>query len=234
MDKKNKIIQVLNVFETGVAQGKYHLISVYQDGPMDKNTGRNIYQITYGRSQTTEFGNLKRLIEVYMEMDGKFSNSFQNYVNRIGQRPSLRKNKEFIKLLKRAALEDVVMKNAQDVFFDRYYYKPAHAWFTGHGFTLPLSLLVIYDSFIHSGRILGKLRQKFAEVPPVEGGDEKKWITNYVNARHDWLLSFQYHSNPKRRVLAKTVYRTQCFKDLIAANNWELEGTINANGVLIP
>jgi len=42
--------QVVNAFETGSARGDYGNISIYNDGP------NQIRQITYGRSQTTEYG----------------------------------------------------------------------------------------------------------------------------------------------------------------------------------
>lgn len=54
--QKLKITQIINVFETGSIEGEYSNISIYADGP------QNIKQITYGRSQTTEFGNLKPII----------------------------------------------------------------------------------------------------------------------------------------------------------------------------
>jgi chitosanase len=47
---KRKIEKVVNVFETGTPEGRYDLLVVMNDGP----GGRP--QITYGRSQTTEFG----------------------------------------------------------------------------------------------------------------------------------------------------------------------------------
>ena len=45
------------------------------------------------------------------------------------------------------------MRQTQDAFFDKVYFQPAKAWADAHGFTLPLSMLVIFDSFIHSGQI---------------------------------------------------------------------------------
>ena len=95
------------------------------------------------------------------------------------------------------------------------------------GFTLPLSLLVIYDSYIHSGSVPVFLRERFSERPPVNGGDEKAWITAYINVRYSWLKT-----NPKV-VLQGTVYRPQCMKDQIAANNWALHLPVNAHGVLV-
>jgi hypothetical protein len=47
-------------------------------------------------------------------------------------------------------------------------------WFKKNGFTLPLSMLVIYDSYIHSGGIRNDLRKRFAEWVPAEGRNEKK------------------------------------------------------------
>lgn len=59
--------QVINVFETGSIQGDYSSISIYHDGP------HGIRQVTYGRSQTTEYGNLQELIEMYVDAEGIFS-----------------------------------------------------------------------------------------------------------------------------------------------------------------
>jgi chitosanase len=99
-------------------------------------------------------------------------------------------------------------------------------WCDDNGFTLPLSALVIYDSFIHSGSILGFLRKRFPEMPPAKGGDEKRWIGQYVNARHQWLATAE------NVVLHKTIYRTACFKSEIARGNWDLSQLpIKAHGV---
>jgi len=118
------------------------------------------------------------------------------------------------------------MRSTQDEFFDLAYYNPAYEFFTRNGFELPLSMLVIYDSYIHSGGVLTSLRKRFGEYPPAKGGNEKKWITSYVDVRHQWL---KYHTNP---ILRRTIYRTQCFKDQIAEDNWMLDKLpINANGV---
>lgn len=222
--QKNKILRVINVFETGTPDGKYDNISIYSDGPV--RDGVKIRQITYGRSQTTEYGNMKRLLELYIERQGMYADPFSTYINKIGgNKPSLNTNGAFKQLLRDAARNDVVMRNTQDEFFDIYYYQPAFVWFDGNGFKEALSLLVIYDSFIHSGSIPGFLRQRFAERTPLNGGNEKKWIEQYVNARHDWLKT---HTNT---ILQKTIYRTNCFKKQIANGNWNLAQTVNANGV---
>jgi chitosanase len=222
---KTKILQIVNVFETGTKEGKYDNITVYKDGPVIN--GAKIFQITFGRSQTTEFGNLRRLIEQYIANNGLLSNEFKKYVLKIGKQPSLRTDDNFKTLLKRAAREDGIMKDTQDKFFDFYYYEPAYIWFDGMRFTLPLSLLVIYDSYIHSGGILNFLRQRFAERTPKFGGDEKKWLQQYVAVRHNWLKT---NTN---KILQKTIYRTNCFQTQINNDNWKMLMPVKINRILI-
>jgi chitosanase len=219
-NQKKKILQIINVFETGVPGGKYDSVTRLFDGP------GKIRQITYGRSQTTEYGNLKRLIEKYSQLNGTLSQSFIPYISKIGIR-ALVDDATFIGLLKDAGRNDPVMKKCQDDFFDLYYYLPAISWADGFGFKEALSMLVIYDSFIHSGQVRKDLRQLFAETPPSKGGREKVWIEEYVKVRHNWL------KNHSLKILNKTIYRTQCFKDQIANSNWDLSQPVSANGTIL-
>ena len=216
---KRLIERIVNVFETGTPEGKYSQITILADG---KNGSR---QITYGRSQTTEQGNLAKLIEMYIRNNGTFAEQFSKYIDKIGKQP-LVDNKTFKDLLRSAGKEDEIMRSTQDEFFDLAYYKPAYEFFATNAFELPLGLLVIYDSYIHSGSIPQFLRKRFGEYPPAKGGDEKKWITSYVDVRHQWL---KYHTNP---ILQRTIYRTQCFKDQITGDNWQLDKLpVMAHGV---
>ena len=216
--QKRLIERVVNVFETGTVEGKYGVIAIYKDGP------GNIEQITYGRSQTTEYGNLQELVKKYSGAGGTYSSKLKPFTGKIGITP-LTDNQEFKDLLKKSGTEDPAMRKVQDVFFDERYYKPAMKWAADNGFILPLSALVIYDSFIHSGSILPLLRRMFSEATPGNGGNEIEWTTAYVNARHKWL------SEHPREILRKTIYRTQCFKNEIARGNWMLGLTpVTANG----
>lgn len=220
--KQKRIVeQVVNVFETGRPEGNYSAIAIFHDGP------HNIRQITYGRSQTTEYGNLRELVNRYVAAEGIYSEDLEPYAEKVGSVP-LTDDDKFTDLLRKAGREDAVMRKEQDAFFDERYFKPAMKWATDHGFRHPLSALVIYDSFIHSGRILWVIRQMFPEPPPSLGGDEKKWTAQYVNARHRWL------SDHPREIVRKTVYRTQCFKNEIRRDNWKLDKLpILANGVKV-
>jgi len=211
--------RVVNVFESGSPQGDYSNISIYNDGP------HSILQLTYGRSQTTEYGNLRELVQMYVDAGGKYSAALASYVSKIGRTP-LVNDDTFKSYLRKAGREDQVMRDTQDAFFDKRYFMPAMQWANDHGFKEPLSALVIYDSFIHSGSILDFLRAKFPEKPPSEGGDEKTWTREYVEARNDWLAT------SSRTILHATVYRTKCFMREIARNNWDLtQLPIMAHGV---
>lgn len=213
--------QVINVFETSKIGGDYGALVTLADGP------HNIRQVTYGRSQTTEYGNLEELVQMYADAHGTFSEQLRPFIAKIGV-TSLADNKEFKQLLRDAGRKDPVMQQIQDAFFDKRYFQPAMKWADQNKFTLPLSALVIYDSFIHSGSIPDFLRKRFTEVPPAKGGNEKTWIKQYVDVRQKWLAT---HSN---KILQGTVYRTQCFKREIARDNWDLSQVpINANGVKV-
>jgi len=216
---KNKIQKIVNVFESGTPDGDYGCVSLYDDGP------NQIKQITYGKSQTTEWGNLSSLLQLYVKNNGKYALDILKYSDSVG-RVSLVTNKDFITLLKLAST-DPIMHQTQDLFFDKHYWEPAEAWFNKNGFKLNLSMLVIYDSHIHSGSILKFLRDKFSEKVPANGGEEENWIFDYCKARFIWLNN---HSNP---ILRKTVYRVDNFLTAIAEENWDLSKTFIANGTKI-
>ena len=99
--QKTLLERVINAFETGSAEGNYSAIAIFHDGPHD------IRQITYGRSQTTEFGNLHILVKRYAQAGGLFSDQLGAFADRVGREP-LTDNAEFKGLLRRAGKEDPV------------------------------------------------------------------------------------------------------------------------------
>jgi chitosanase len=221
-DAQHSLIErVVNAFETGSAEGDYADISIFHDGP------NNILQITYGRSQTTEYGHLGELVAAYVNAAGLLSEDLRLYIGRIGHEP-LTEDMRFRRLLVDAGREDPVMAEVQDAFFEKTYFSPAMAWADHNGFTLPLSALVIYDSFVHSGSILSVIRNAFAERTPSAGGDEKAWVRGYVFARNAWLAS------NVRAIVRHTTYRTACLQHEIDRDNWDLSQVpIVANGVSV-
>jgi len=213
--------RIINVFETDVIEGNYADVTILHDGP------GKIRQITYGAKQTTEYYNLRQLIQMYVDAGGIYSAALAPYVPKIKVIP-LVDDQQFIKLLKDAGGKDQVMRQTQDAFFDKIYFQPAQAWAEANGFTLPLSMLVIFDSFIHSGQIRNDIRDDFPERVPSSGGDERTWISQYVDARENWLANHPNHE------LHATVYRTQCFRREIQRDNWDLAKLpINAHGRLV-
>jgi chitosanase len=219
--QKSILEKVINVFESGSTSGNYAAMAIFKDGP------DNIRQITFGRSQTTEYGNLRELIQKYVAAKGLYSAKLKPFADKIGK-TALTDDAVFKDLLKKAGKEDAVMKKVQDDFFETRYYQPALKWANDTGFILPLSALVIYDSFIQSGSILSTIRKSFPELPPDLGGNEIEWTTAYVIARHTWL------ANHSREDVRKTTYRTQTLINEIGRGNWMLNDLpISANGVKV-
>lgn len=212
---KKKIQTVVNVFETSSLKPRYDVICIANDGP-GKCT-----QISYGKQQCAEFGNLHTLIKLYCDNpSSRYGKELKNYLQFIGDpKHPLCNNADFKQLLKYAGT-DFVMHQTQDQFFDQFYWTPALNWFTTNGFTLPLSMLVAYDSFIQSGGILDFLRKRFGERPPAQQGDEKEWILEYVQTRDQWL------ENHSKEILRATDYRTDTLLDAINAENWDLSQPI--------
>lgn len=210
--EQRAIIQrVVNVFETGRADGDYGAVTILPDGPHGQP------QVTYGRSQTTEHGDgldLSWLVEQYVRAGGPMAAELAPYVDRIAVE-DLSRDAVFHARLRRAGADDV-MRQLQDDLFDRAYYRPALAWCDREGLTTALSALVVYDSWIHSGGVLRSIRARFPARTPAGDGTEHEWTGGYVRARHAWLLA---HPNP---VVRRTVYRTAYLAALVEDGAWEL------------
>jgi chitosanase len=196
----------------------YSDVYIYRDGP------GGVRQITLSIG-FTQYGNLGPLVAAYAERTGKFSQQINKFVGRMRE-ADLVNNAEFINLLKEAG-EDPVMQQTQEELFDKFYLTPGVKWAADQGFVLPLSNLVICDSYLHSGSILPTIRSRFPAKTPTNGGQEKAWISQYTDARQNWLAN---HSNT---LLHVTVYRTKYYKELIATDDWELDGysKIAMNGI---
>ena len=218
-DKKKKIQSIINVFETGKIDGDYSNVSIFNDGPNE------IRQITFGKSQTTQHSHLKELINNYIDANGQFSKELSPYKNRGGDF-SLVNYKNFIALLKKSGT-DHIMRRVQGELFDKRYWEPAMKWARENGFTYNISLLAIYDSFIHSGGILLFLRNRFPEKTPNKGGNEIEWVRSYLKTRHNWLAT---HSRP---ILRKTIYRTSAMINHLETKDYDLNNRFFANGTWV-
>jgi chitosanase len=219
MDKKSLIKKILLAFEQSSTTIKYDEIYKYDDGPNDKK------QITVSFG-ITEYGNLKTLIKNYCFRNGKHTEEFTPYIQKIGSE-ALVNDAKFISLLKESCSEDI-MKECQEQAYDDMYINPALAFCDKNKLDLPLSKLVVCDSYLHSGSILTSLRNSFTESVPANGGNEKVWVESYCKARRNWL------ANHSRTILHNTVYRMDFMLDRIKKGDWDLsQSPFIANDVKI-
>jgi chitosanase len=212
------------VAETGKQEWNASAVYVYAD---DNRHTPPRKQITLSIGFTEGGGNLKKVLQRYIDKSGALSVMFASYLPTLGKGASLWNDSKFVQALKDAGKEPAMIM-AQSECFDELYLAPAFQWADSFAFTLPLSYLVIADSFLHSGSMLPFLMNSFTEKKPVAGGSEKRWISDYLHARKKWLAG---HSNT---ILRGTVYRANCFLAELARDNWNLEKSpVVMNGVRI-
>jgi chitosanase len=219
-DDKIRLTQrILNAFEndSGSPETDYRTVYLYNDG----NGKRR--QVTLARGFTDDGGNLKRVVDRYIAKGGKLSDYFKTKLGDFGK-GKLDDDSEFIRKLKDASSEQA-MHEAQDEVFAEAYMKPALIWAEGYGFKETLSQAVIVDTYLHSGSMKDYLMNRFSEKKPAMGGNEKKWIEQYLNVRRNWLAT---HSN---RILRTTVYRPDFFLGQVKRNNWNLDCPLTAHDV---
>jgi hypothetical protein len=65
--QRSLIERVINTIETGSPAGDFSKVTIYADGP------HGMRQITYGRAQTTEYGNQRKLVVMHVAAGGQFS-----------------------------------------------------------------------------------------------------------------------------------------------------------------
>jgi chitosanase len=206
------IRRILSVAETDRAEWDPSKVYVYADDNRFKPARK---QITLSIGFTEGGGNLKKVLQRYVDKGGKHAAQLAPYLAPLGSGPTLAGDTKFINLLKEAG-KDPAMVKAQEECFEEFYLGPAFVWASANGFTLPLSYMVIADSFLHSGSMLARLMNSFPEKKPKDGGNEQAWIRAYTTARKQWLAT---HSN---KLLNKTVYRANAYLEQMERGNWEM------------
>jgi chitosanase len=211
-DSTKKIIrEILNCFEVGTPQTDYCSIYIYHDGP------NNMRQITLGTGFVSgNNGTLWSVFREYQSLGGNNASKLISYQSRTND-PSLADDKTFINLIISTAKQDYKFRNAEDTIYDKLYWNRGQTWFDGNGFTMPLSMAVIQDSFLQSGSMPSFIIRKISEKLPIMGGEEKEWIKSYLTIREYWLA---HHS---RKILNGTVYRPNFFTKQIENDNWNLD-----------
>jgi len=228
--QKRVIDCVLSIFETGriPTSASYATCTILKDGA----------GISYGKHQCTDrAGSLDLVVKRYIQKKGQYADSLGTFLPYLAQNRSCAEipggkysaeTQTLINLLK-ASGTDPVMQAAQDEIFDEVYFTPALNHAANAGVTKALSLLVIYDTCIHSGPGgVALIRNLFPEKSPAGGGNEEAWVRAYINARRAWLAR---NTNP---LVQKTVYRMDALLALVNAGNWDLVTPVRVQGVVIP
>lgn len=199
---------IVNLFETSEVLGDYGRVTL-----IPGDTGH----LTYGRSQTTlGSGLLHDLLEQYVDNAGaRFAARLRPFLPRTASRDLTLDNDNGFHNNLRAAADDPVMRETQDVFFDNAYWRPALKAAGDAGLTLPLSIAVAYDGRVHGSWSL--LRdQTTAAHGSVQALGERAWVAAYIARRRQWLAT-----NP-RADLRPTVYRMDALQRLVDQDRWGL------------
>jgi len=228
-DQRRAINAVLSIFETGrvPTAASYSTCTILPDGA----------GISYGTHQSTDrAGSLDAIVKRYIELGGTQAAALQPYLpyfaaNKSASEPPKgpwsAETVNVINLLK-AAGADPKMQQAQEEVFDSHYFMPAVNHANSAGLTKALSLLVCYDTCIHSGPGgVTMVRNMFAAKSPANGGDEATWVKAYLNARRNWLATH------KLTVLHGTVYRMDALMALVNEGNWDLKMPFKCRGVSV-
>ena len=205
---------IVSVFETGKLEGDYSAVAVLNDAA----------GVSYGIKQFTHrSGSLRQVVERYLGSGGTIGREIMTLRLALLRKTTkaaidkLAGDDAFKKALKSAAVTPE-MREAQEAVARERYMEPAIRESVALGFELPLSLAVVYDSMVHGS--WQRLRDSIG--PSV---DERKWIKEYVEERHEWLRSV-----PR---LKGTSYRTDFFLKQIERDNWELLLPVRVHGVLL-
>lgn len=228
-NQKRVIDSVLSIFETGrlPTPESYSTCTILADGA----------GVSYGKHQCTDrAGSLDRVVRTYIRLGGVHARDLENFLPLLDSNTSTRVPPKgpwgadvtaLVSLL-RTAGSDPVMWRAQDEVFDEDYFAPALRHAEVAGLTKALSLLVIYDTCIHSGP--GRVnthRAAFPELSPKSGGNEKAWTVAYLKARRTWL------AQSSNSLVRKTVYRPDAMLEIAAQGNWDLTLPLVVRGVKI-
>lgn len=202
---------IVGIFETGKPHGSFYSLAILDDGA----------GISYGIKQFTHrSGSLFAVAERYLRNGGVVGREVIAERSPVLRRKSaaaiakLSADVQFKKALRAAAVTREMREAQTHIAFEKYML-PAIAECRRLGFSLPLSLAVVYDSVVH-----GSFEAVRDDVPPAE--TEKKWIAAYVERRNTWLRSC-----PR---LKKTAYRTRFFLKQIEDENWQLRLPADVNG----
>jgi chitosanase len=132
---------ILNIFETDELRGDYGNVTIIAG-----DTGH----LSFGRSQTTlASGGLYELLQLYYNNHGaRFSNMLKPYLEKVKDRDIGLDNDLKLHNILRASADDPVMRDIQDIFFDRHYWHLAVKSADDFGIESALGVAIVYDGHI--------------------------------------------------------------------------------------
>ncbi|HYD87872.1 MAG TPA: peptidoglycan-binding protein [Vitreimonas sp.] len=208
---------IVSLFETN-SPGKYDAIA---------RSAQDRGGLSYGKHQAALVsGSLHRLISQYCSADGaQCADRLRPYLPQMQAEDRALDHDDALVAVLREAAADPVMQRTQDEYFNHHYMGPALREAQACGFVTPLGCAVVYDSFVHGSWEAMKGRASNVAGQP-SAQNERQWIAAYLSERRAWLAG---HSNA---LLPRTVYRMDCFLDLIRQDAWDLRLplTLQLNG----
>jgi glycosyl hydrolase family 46 len=102
---------------------------------------------------------------------------------------------------------------------DTAYFRQAEAGANRLGIKTTLGLLIVYDSYVHSGTLPGFLMKKVNDDlhgTPKDGVDEGRWLKTYLKYRIDWL---ENNSNQSIRISSN---RPKFLLEQVEKGNYDL------------
>lgn len=216
-----KAFAIVHIFETSKAIGDPATVAVLTDGA----------GFSVGISQFTDkSGSLEDVIREYLRLGGTvgaedLKDFLANAKNKSPQAISARARNAKYRAALVAAGKTSLMRQAQENIAIKNYMNPSIRAAEGSGFSLPLSLAVIYDANNQGGYATVR------DLVTVHRSDftsdiafEKAWITSFCAKRKHWLAT-----RPKAIVHA-TVYRPDFFLGEIGRSNWNLNFPMTVHG----
>ncbi|KAI8916312.1 csn protein [Gorgonomyces haynaldii] len=179
------------------------ITNIYENGQLDFawDYCENLYD---GRGYTagiigfcTGTGDALELIELYNKMPGQ-TGEFKSMMkalryygkNGLGYTSKI---KGYCSAFRKASKNNVFRK-AQVQILNNVYYNPSQALAQKYGLKLPVSLGQFYDTAIQHGMggdydSLNQIAERVTAKSPANGGDEKKWLQEFLAVRKDDLCN---------------------------------------------
>ncbi len=207
---------ILSVFETSQKQGDPAAVAVLDDGA----------GVSYGIKQFTHGGGaLEEVLREFARLAPAHQASATRYADQLRNRSAANVEQMGADLSFRQWLRQAgrtpEMRTAQETIADRNYLNPALAECERNGFIEPLSLAVVFDSYVQGSWERCKRDTNAKHRRPVP---EKRWIVDYLATRTQFL------QGRKSGAARASVYRPATFQKLIERGNWKLATPFTVHG----